>query len=132
MAPAPPPCGVMMGLGVMVTLVSFGALGTRRADFGLSSSSFVKKRTALVTPSVIATPNIMSATSALFSPASAELCVGFLSKSDLLPSAAMPNPVPNPSATTARPPVMIAGSLLFGFAGGGGGGGGWLSTTGGG
>src|SRR5579859_7435512 len=131
-----------MGVGVMVTPLFFAsalAVTGRDADdvAGGGASSFVRKRTALVTPKVSATPKDMSAMSACVSPLSAFDVVGFLSKSLLSLSAMMPNTVPTPAAATASPPVMYAGSLLRGSGGGGGGvagggGGGGTAATGGG
>ena len=81
---------------MMVTLFGFGLAGGGAAEavsvfvfgfvfggafFAVEGASFDKKSTALDTPNVIAMPNNMSATSALFSPSSAFFVVGLSSKS---------------------------------------------------
>ncbi len=92
---------------MIVKLFDFATgLCAATAAAGGGVSSFVRKSTALVTPSETATKNDMSEMSAWFSPESAVAFVGFLLKSLLLPSARMPNTVPTPAAAIASPPVM--------------------------
>src|SRR5580700_914286 len=144
MKPAPVTCGPTIGVGVKVTRLAFAVLarppflaspslrGAVDAAAGVGSS-FVKNRTALVTPKVTATPKAMSAMSECVSPLSAVEVVGFLSKLLLSLSARTPKTVPTPAAATASPPVMYAGMRLRGSgrggAGGGGGAGGAATTA---
>jgi hypothetical protein len=71
---------------------------------GGGSSSLVS-RTMPVTPSVMATPNAMSAMSALRSVSSASFVVGVLLKSLFEPSAYAPKMVPTMAAAPAIPIV---------------------------
>src|SRR5687767_11848986 len=105
---------------MIVGLFFFGAATFGLDAFALAGASLERKSTALVTPKVIAIPNIMSATRALFSPSSAFFVVGFFSKSLDCWSALIPKPVPTPAATIATAPVTYAGTLLRGSGGGGG------------
>ncbi len=92
-------------------------------DFGSAGLSDVSSSTAPVTPSVSATPNAMSATSALLSALSARSVDGASLNLLFALSACIPNTAPTTAAAPPTPRTTYAGTFDRGSGGGGAAGG---------